>query len=337
MRALVQSGFGPAPEVLRLREIPRPSVPPGAVLVRVEAAGLARGNWLITRGWPWIARPMYGLRTPRDPVGGLAFAGIVETVGEGVGQWSPGDEVFGSHPGALAEWMTVPEGALARKPPSVPFPAAAAAPVSGLAALQAVRDAGGVKAGQRVLVIGASGGVGSWAVQVARALGASVTGVAGTRNLDRVRRLGADEVIDYTRESIDARGTGYDVVIDLAGNRAVGELLRVLTPRGTLVIVGGTGGRATMGFGRTVGAMVRSLFVPQRIVGFFSAPRTEDLEELAALMSDGRVVVDMLAEVPLEEAPSALERVGAGQGGGGLVVIPSRNPGTSFHTRETDR
>lgn len=316
MRALVQTGFGPAREVLQLQQIPRPEAAPG---------------------WPWIARPMYGLRTPRDPVSGLAFSGVIETVGEGVGGWAPGDEVFGSHPGALAEWMTVPEGALARKPPSVSFAAAAAAPVSGLAALQAVRDAGGVRAGHRVLVIGASGGVGSWAVQVARALGASVTGVAGTGNLDRVRRLGADEVIDYTTESIDARGGGYDVVIDIAGNRPVGEMLRVLTRRGTLVIVGGTGGPVTMGFGRTVRAMARSPFVPQRIVGFFSTPRTGDLEDLAAMMSDGGVAPDMLVEVSLEDAASALERVGAGQGGGGLVVTPARAPATSLQTRETDR
>ncbi len=337
MRALVQTGFGPAREVLQLQEIPRPEAAPGTVQVRVEAAGLARGNWLITRGWPWIARPMYGLRTPRDPVSGLAFSGVVETVADGVDGWAPGDEVFGSHPGALAEWMTVPAGALARKPPSVSFAAAAAAPVSGLAALQAVRDAGGVKAGHRVLLIGASGGVGSWAVQVARALGASVTGVAGTGNLDRVRRLGASEVIDYTTESIDARGGGYDVVIDIAGNRPVGEMLRVLTRRGTLVIVGGTGGPATMGFGRTVRAMARSPFVPQRIVGFFSAPRTRDLQDLATMMSGGHLVVDRLDEVTLEEAPSALERVGDGQGGGGVVVTPSRTPANPAHPRETDR
>jgi NADPH:quinone reductase-like Zn-dependent oxidoreductase len=322
MKAIVQTGFGPAVDVLQLQEVPRPAVEPDRVLVRMEAAGIATGNWLVTRGLPWIARPMYGLRTPRERVSGLEFAGVVEEVGGAATGWEVGDEVFGMHGGAYAEWIVVPPDAIARKPVSVSMEHAAAAPISGVAALQAVRDAGRVEAGQRMLVVGASGGVGSFVLQIARAYGAHVTGVASTRSLERLRRLGAHEVIDYTQQRIDAHGGDYDVVIDIAGNRSIGELRGVLKPRGTLVIVGGTGGRLTMGFGRTVRAMLLDRLVGQRLVGLLSTANAADLAALAELMEDGRVRPEIEPPLPLAQAPEAIDRLGNGHRGGTLVLRP---------------
>jgi NADPH:quinone reductase-like Zn-dependent oxidoreductase len=322
MKAIVQTGFGPAIDVLQLQEVARPDTGPDRVLVRVAAAGIATGNWLVTRGWPWIARPMYGFRTPRQRVSGLQFAGVVEEVGGAAIGWEVGDEVFGMHAGAYAEWIVVPDDAIARKPTSVSMEHAAAAPISGLAALQAVRDAGRVEAGHRVLVVGASGGVGSLVLQIARVFGAHVTGVASTRSLELLRRLGADEVVDYTQQRIDAHGGDYDVVIDIAGNRSIGELRGVLKPRGTLVIVGGTGGRLTMGFGRTVRAMLLDRLVGQRLVGLLSTPNAADLAALAELMEDGGVTPEIEPPLPLAQAPEAVARLGNGHRGGTLVLTP---------------
>lgn len=320
MKAIIQSAFGPAHDVLAVAEIERPAVGAADVLVRVLAAGVAKGNWLITHGLPWIARPSYGWRTPKERVAGLQFAGVVEAVGAEVAAFSTGDAVFGTHAGALAEFVAVPERAMARKPDSVTFEEAAAAPISGLAALQAVRDAGKVQPGQRVLVVGASGGVGSFAVQVAKALGAEVTGVASTQSLALVRELGADHVVDYTREDVTARLGAYDVVIDIAGNRPVSHLRRALAPGGTLVIVGGTGSRLTMGFERTIGGMLLSPFVKQRIVGLISTPNQADLEALAELMAHGKVVPAVERRFALEEAAEAIETVGSGRAKGTPVV-----------------
>lgn len=322
MKAIVQTAFGLPVDVLHLQELARPAMGPERVLVRVAAAGVATGNWLATQGLPWIARPMYGIRAPRERVSGLQFAGVVEEVGEAVSGWQVGDAVFGTHPGAFAEWIAVPADAIARKPASVSMEHAAAAPISGLAALQAVRDAGRVEAGQRVLVVGASGGVGSFVVQIARAYGAHVTGVASTRSLQRLRRLGAEEVVDYTQERIDAHGADYDVVIDIAGNRSIRELRGVLKPRGTLVIVGGTGGRLTMGFGRTVRAMLLDRLVGQRLVGLLSTPNATDLATLGELMEDGRVKPEIEPPLPLAQAPEVVARLGNGHRGGTLVLIP---------------
>jgi NADPH:quinone reductase-like Zn-dependent oxidoreductase len=280
--------------------------------------GVGKGIWLITYGLPYIARPSYGWRTPKERVAGLAFSGVVETVGAEVDRFAVGDEVFGSHAGALAECIVVPEGAIARKPDSVDFEQAAAAPISGLAALQAVR-AGKVEPGHHVLVIGASGGVGSFAVQVAKASGATVTGVASTRNLDLLRRLGADHVIDYTREEIPEKPV-YDVIIDIAGNRPVTRLRRALVAAGTLVIAGGTGSRLTMGFERTIGGMLLSPFVRQRIVGLISTPNQRDLEALAELMASGKVVPVVQRRFRFEQAADAIELAGSGRGSGTPVV-----------------
>lgn len=324
MRALIQSAFGPAADVLAVRDVPVPTPAPGEVLVRVKAAGVAKGNWLITHGLPYIARPSYGLRRPTAPIAGLQFAGVIEALpsseaAESEPSLRVGDAVFGQHAGSFAEQVAVPLTSLVRKPERVSFAQAASAPIPGIAALQALRAAE-VAAGQRVLVVGASGGVGSYVVQIAKGLGAHVTGVASTRSLARLRALGADDVIDYTAEAIDARGQAYDVVLDIAGNRPVSALRRVLTPTGTLVIVGGSGGRWTMGFGRTIGAMLLDRFVRQRIVGLLSQPNQGDLQTLADLMADGTLSPAVQAPLPLESASEAIERAGRGDGAGGLVL-----------------
>lgn len=321
MRAVVHSAFGPAPRVLALRDVPPPTPASGEAMVRVRAAGVAKGNWLVTRGLPLIARPSYGLRRPAAPIAGLQFSGILESVPDGETTVKVGDAVFGQHTGSFAELVAAPVARLARKPDNVSFEQAASAPIPGIAALQALRAAA-VVPDQRVLVVGASGGVGSFVVQMAKGLGAHVTGVASTRNLSRLRSLGADDTIDYTRESMDSRGEPYDVVIDIAGNRRIAALRRLLTPSGTLVIVGGSGGRLTMGFERTVGAMLLDRFVSHRIVGLLSQPNHADLTALADLMTRGVVRPAVEPALPLELASDAVERAGRGDGAGGIVLVP---------------
>ena len=320
MQAIVHSRFGAATDVLSVAEVERPSVGRREVLVRVKASGLAKGIWLITHGLPYIARPLYGMRTPKQRIAGLQFAGTITALGESVDGFAVGDAVFGLHAGALAEFVAVPVDALVAKPSEVSFEQAAAAPISGLAALQAVRDGGRVQAGHRVLVIGASGGVGSFAVQIAKAFEAEVTGVASTPNLAMIRRLGADHVVDYSREDPTARRARYDIIIDTAGNRPVLRLLRALTPQGSLVIVGGTGGRWTMGFERTIGGMLLASFVPQRIIGLLSTPNQRDLTVLAELMASQKLTPVVQSTVPLSHAAAAIESVGGGHAAGTTVV-----------------
>lgn len=322
MNAIAHHAFGPPEDVLQLVRVDTPTPAPEQVLVRVESAALARGDWLITMGLPHIARPMYGLRRPKASVAGLHVAGVVAAVGDGVGGFRPGDEVFGTHSGTLADFAAVPGNRLALKPSGVSFEAAAAAAGSGMTALQAVRDGAGAGPGQRLLVIGASGGVGSFAVQIGVALGAEVTGVASTPNLEVVRSLGAHQVIDYRHQDLMAHGGGYDAIVDLAGNRPIPVLRQALAPSGTLVLVGGTGGRWTMGFGRTIRAMLLSPFVAHQLKGFFTQPRQEDLQELARMMAEGSVTPLVEARYPLRDAPRAIALLGSGHGRGTLVVTP---------------
>ena len=322
MKAIVQSGFGVATDVLSLEDIEKPPVGPGSILVQVRAVGVAKGNWLITRGLPYIARPAYGIRTPKHRVAGLQFAGTVAALGENVDGFAIGDAVFGLHPGTLADFVSAPVDDVVLIPAGISFEQAAAAPISGLAALEAVRDAGRVGQGHRVLVIGASGGVGSFAVQIAKAFGAHVTGVASTRNLDSLRELGADDVVDYTRDDPLAMRPGYDVIIDIAGNRPVSRLRRALAPEGTLAIVGGTGGRWTMGFGRTIGGVLLGKLVRQRIVAVLSMANSEDLGVLADLMATGKLTPVVEPAGSLGRAAEVIERVGAGHGVGTLVLTP---------------
>lgn len=324
MQAIIHEAFGAPDEVLHLAEVSIPTIGRDEVLVRVRATAVAKGDWLIANGLPYVARPSYGIRTPKHRIAGLEFAGVVEAIGESVTRFAIGDEVVGWGNQALAERVAVPETQLAAKPADLGFETAAALPVSGFAALQAVRDQGGVAAGDRVLILGASGGVGSFAVQIAKALGAEVTGVASTRNLDLVRELGADHVIDYTKENVDGGIGGeaqrYDVIIDIAGNRPLRQLRRALRTDGTLVIVGGSGGPATMGFGRTIRATLLSPFVRQRLRALISKPNMADLETLIELAGRGVLTPRVDATYPLSEAAAAIELVGAGRSRGKTVV-----------------
>jgi NADPH:quinone reductase-like Zn-dependent oxidoreductase len=264
MKAIIHSRYGP-PDALELKDIDQPVTNEDAVLVRVHAAAVGKGDWLTVQGLPYVARLRYGLGKPKHPVPGFDMAGRVEAAGSNASQLQPGDEVFGWCDGSFAEYASVPEGQLARKPANLTFEQAAAVPISGFAALQALRDTGQVQSGQQVVIIGASGGVGSFAVQLAKAFGAEVTGVCSTKSLDLVRSLGADQVIDYTQQDFTQTGQHYDLILEMAGNRSLADLRRALTPKGTLVLVGGSGGRWFMGTGRTLQAVLVSPFVGQRL------------------------------------------------------------------------
>ena len=320
MKAIVHTRYGEPASVLRYTELGAPAAGDGEVLVRVRAAGIARGDWLIATGLPYIARPSYGLRTPKHPVAGQQLAGVVDTTGTSTAEFESGDEVFGWCNGAYAEYAAVDEGQLAPKPRNISFEQAASVPTSGCAALQAIRDRGQVQSGQHVLITGASGGVGTYAVQIAKAHGAEVTGVCSTRNVGMVRSIGADHVIDYTRDDIDRSRHSFDVIIDIAGNRSISTLRSVLTSKGILVIVGSTGGRITMGFGRTVKAMAQSPFVGQRLRPLISKPNQKDLEALKDLIEGGHVTPVIDETLALENVPEAVAQLGSGHSQGTRVV-----------------
>jgi NADPH:quinone reductase-like Zn-dependent oxidoreductase len=324
MRAVVQDRYGDTPDVLRPAEVARPEPGAGKVLVRVAAAGVDRGVWHLMAGKPYAARLAFGLRAPRNPVRGREFAGRVESVGAGVTAVRPGDEVFGVGEGSFAEYVVASEKKVAPAPAGLTPVEAAAMPVSASTALQAVRNHGHVSTGQRVLVIGASGGVGTFAVQIAKASGAEVTGVCSTAKVDLVRSLGADVVIDYTQTDLAASGVRYDVVLDIGGDRPVRTLRRVLTPDGTLVIVGGEGGGRWLGMGRQLRAALLSPFVGQTLGFFVNRENAADLVALTGLVEDGRLrpVVDRV--FPLEEAPAAVAYLTDGHARGKTVVEVSR-------------
>src|SRR5215216_2157438 len=231
MQAIVHSRYGP-PDGLELNDIDQPVITDDAVLVRVHAAAVGKGDWLTVQGLPYVARLRYGLPNPKHPVPGFDVAGRIESVGPNVTRLQPGDAVFGWCDGSFAEYASVPQGQLVRKPANLSFEQAAAVPISGFAALQALRDTGGVQPGQKVVIIGASGGVGSFAVQLAKAFGAEVTGVCSTKSLEMVRSIGADHVIDYTQQDFTRTGRRYDLILEMAGNRSLADLRRALTPRG---------------------------------------------------------------------------------------------------------
>jgi NADPH:quinone reductase-like Zn-dependent oxidoreductase len=323
MRAIVRDRYGSA-DVLRLSEVERPDVGDEDVLVHVRAAGLDRGVWHIMAGLPYLIRVAgYGLRSPKGAGLGSELAGLVEAVGPKVTGLAPGDAVFGTCSASFAEYASADPGKLARMPANLSFEQAAAVPVSAVTALQALRDHGRVKAGQRVLVIGASGGVGTFAVQIAKALGADVTGVASTQKLDLVRSLGADRVIDYTQADITDDGQRYDVVLDIGGNRPLSRLRRVLTGRGTLVIVGGEGGdRWTGGLHRQLGATMLSLFVRQRLGTFIAKPNRRDLDALRDLIEAGSVTPAVDRVIALDEVPDAIRDLHRGRVHGKVVIVP---------------
>lgn len=321
MRAIVQDEYGSA-DVLRLAEIDKPDIAASEVLVQVRAAGMDRGTWHLMTGQPYLMRLMgFGLRGPKNPVPGLDVAGVVVAVGAEVARFQPGDEVFGIARGSFAEYAAAREDKLAAKPASLSFTQAAVVPISGSTALQALRDAGRLEAGQKVLVIGASGGVGSYAVQLAKAFGVQVTGVCSTAKVDLVRSLGADEVIDYTRADFADGSRRYDLILDVGGNSRLSRLRRALTPTGTLVIVGGEeGGKLTGGFGRTLRAPVLSLFVRQRLTMLVSKEHHTYLEALRPLLEARKVTPAVDKAYELAEAPAAMRHLTAGHARGKIAI-----------------
>ena len=322
MQAVVQDTYGAA-DVLEIRDIDKPAVGDDELLVRVHAAGVDPGVWHLMTGLPYLVRVMgYGLRTPKVRVRGRDVAGRVEAVGTNVTRFHPGEEVFGIGEGSFAEYVRARADKLASKPANLTFEQAAAVPISGLTALQGLRDKGKVRPGQKVLVIGAAGGVGLFAVQLAKAFGAEVTGVCSTTKLDLVRSIGADHVIDYTRDDIADGARHWDLIVDTGGRRSLSQLRRALTHRGTLVIVGGEGGgRWLGGFDRQIlRAPILSPLVSQTLRPLTSKERSEDLVVLKELIEAGKLTPVIDRTYPLGEAPEAIRHLEAGHARGKIVI-----------------
>jgi NADPH:quinone reductase-like Zn-dependent oxidoreductase len=320
MQAMVQDTYGSA-EVLELRDIDKPEIGDHDVLVRVRGAGVNPADWAVMRGLPYIARPVYGLRKPKNAVRGSDVAGQVEAVGTSVTRFRPGDEVFGWCVGAYAEYASVSEDALALKPANLTFEEAASVPMAGLVALQALRDQGNVQAGQTVLINGASGGIGTFAVQIAKSLGAEVTGVCSTRNVGMVRSIGADHVIDYTVEDFTRNGQRYDFILDNVANHSLSELRGALTPTGALVPNGG--GFDNHWFasgGRVIVAQVLKRSVDHRLRPFLLSPKLEDLVVLKELIEAGKITPVIDRTYPLSETPQAIAHVGEGHAQGKVAI-----------------
>jgi NADPH:quinone reductase-like Zn-dependent oxidoreductase len=323
MKAIVQDRYGAA-DVLHLQDIGTPTVGSGEVLVSVQAASLFAGDWHYMAGMPLAFRPASGLTKPKIRVRGRDVAGRVEAVGPDVSTFHKGDAVYGICNGAFAEFATAAVKKLAPKPANLTFEQAATVPITGTTALQAVRDHGTVQPGQTVLVIGAAGGVGSFAVQIAKAFGAVVTGVCSTTQIDAVLSIGADAVIDYTREDFADSGRRYDVILDTGGNRKLSVLRRALGPRGTLVIVGGEGGKGRFlgGFTRgTVQAPLVSLFTSQKMKGFVAKENARDLVALKDLIEAAKVAPLIDRKFALEDVPEAMRYLLEGRGRKGKIVI----------------
>ena len=323
MRAVVQERYGDTSRLHLEHDAPTPQIADHEVLVRVAAAGLDRGTWHLMTGKPYAMRLALGFRGPKNRVPGLDVAGTVVAAGQKTSGFAVGDEVFGISRGSFAEYAAVKADKLLHKPASLTFEQAAVVPVSALTALRAVVDVGRVHPGQHVLVIGASGGVGSYAVQIAKAVGAEVTGVCSTAKLDLVRALGADHVLDYTRGSWDADGRRYDVIVDIAGNPTLSRLRRALAPRGTAVRTGGEdGGPQTGVLHRNLRAAVLSWFVGQRLTGMIGRERATDLARVTELVEAGQVRPSIDRTYSLEQAPEAMRRLEAGEVRGKVAITP---------------
>jgi NADPH:quinone reductase-like Zn-dependent oxidoreductase len=320
MRAITHDRFGSA-DVLRLERIRRPVPAENEVLLRVHAAGVDRAAWHMMTGRPYLGRLVFGFRTPRNRVLGIEVAGTVDGVGSAVTRVAVGDEVYGFARGSFAEYAIAREDKLAPKPSNLSFEQAAVVPVSAATALQALTDVGRAHPGQTVLVIGASGGVGSYAVQIAKALGADVTGVASTGKLDLVRALGADHVLDYTSDDFADGSHRYDVVLDIAGNPSLSRLRRALTPTGTAVITGGEeGGAFSGGMNRQLRAVALSPLLRQRLAMFIAKQRSSDLERLRVLIEAGNVTPSLDRIYPLEAAADAVRYLAAGKARGKVAI-----------------
>lgn len=328
MRAITYRCYG-GPEVLRVESIARPALPDDGVLVRVHAAAVNPLDWHYLRGTPYLVRMDAGLGAPKDPSLGVDFAGIVEAVGKDVTRFRPGQAVFGGRAGAFAEFLVVRESrAISMKPDNVGFGQAAAVPIAGVTALQALRDKGHLRPGQKVLINGASGGVGTFAVQIAKALGAHVTGVCSGRNAALVRALGADEVIDYTLEDFTRRTGEYDLVIDMVSSRPLRATVRALKPEGTLVIVGSLDKGAVLGpLKRNLAALLLAPFVDQRLEGILARLNPRDLEYLADLMRSGKLTPHIDRRFTLGQVPEAIRYLETGRASGKVVIEVLREAG----------
>jgi NADPH:quinone reductase-like Zn-dependent oxidoreductase len=320
MKAIVQHRYG-TPDVLEFQEVEPPAVAADHALVRVRAASVNPYDWHFVTGAPYLVRPSAGLVRPRLPTPGADLAGEVAAVGADITQLRPGDQVFGLGHGSFAEYVSVRADKLVRKPAEVTFEQAAAVPMAGLTALQGLRDRGRIRSGQQVLINGASGGVGTFAVQLAKWFGAEVTGVCSTRNVAATRALGADHVIDYATADFTGSGQRYDLILDVAGNRSIADRRRALRPTGTLVVVGGPKENRWIGPG---GSLVRLLvvgrFSRQTLVGMLTRNNSDDLAELAALLAAGEVTPAIERTYSLPDVPVALQYVGSGHARGKIVI-----------------
>ena len=324
MKAIVQDKYGSV-DVLRLREVEIPQPGDDELLIRVHAAGLDPGVWHLMTGLPYLVRLMgFGLRRPKIRIRGMDVAGTVEAAGKNVTQFKQGDSVYGTCDGSFAEYARARAERLAPKPANLSFEQAAAVPISGITALNGLRDVGGLQPEQKVLIIGAAGGVGTYAVQLAKAFGAAVTGVCSTSKAELVRDIGAEEVIDYTREDFTKGARQFDLILDTAGRRPLSHLRRALTPQGTLVIVGGEGGdRWLGGFQRQIFAPLRALFTEQKLMGLVSKERQQDLLTLKDLIEAGKLTPVIDKTYPLSEAPQAIRYLEQGHARGKVVLTIS--------------
>ena len=329
MKAITYYKYGP-PNVLKLEEIEKPTPKDDQVLIKIYAASVNPLDWHYTRGVPLMIRVGAGLRKPKDSRIGVDFAGVVEAIGRDITQFKPGDEVYGTRTGAFAEYVCKVEKTLALKPINLTFEQAAAVPVAACTALQGLRDKGQIQSGQKVLINGAAGGVGTFAVQIAKAFGAEVTGVCSTRNVEMVRSLGADRVIDYTQEDFTKAGQQYDLILDNAGNRSLSDFRRVLTPNGTLVFNGG--GALSASQGRLLGPMASSIrakmlsrFMSQKVATFLASVTQEDLTFLKELIEAGKVTPVIDRTYPLSETAEAIRYLEDGHARAKVVIAIAQN------------
>src|SRR5438132_96183 len=330
MKAILLTQYG-SPDVLQFKEVEKPVPKDGEILVKIHAASANPLDWHLMRGAPFLARLAGGLRKPKDPRLGADIAGRVESVGNNVTQFQPGDEVFGAWTGSFAEYAAVPENRVALKPTNSSFEEAAAVPVAAITALQGLRDKGQIHSGQKVLVNGASGGVGTFAVQIAKVFGAEVTGVCSTRNVDLVRSIGADRVVDYSKEDFTRGGQKYDVIYDTVGNRSLSDLRRVLRPNGIAVLIGGGGPEAGNWIGHLgdpVKAFFYSPFVSQKFTFFLAKIRKEDLTLMRELMEAGKVKPVIDRTFTLDQAPEAIRYLEKGHARGKVVITVGQGDDT---------
>lgn len=334
MQAIVHRCYG-SPDVLALEDIAKPVPGDNEILVKIHAAAVNPLDWHYLRGSPYLMRLESGLGTPEDVRMGVDFAGTVEAVGKDVERFEPGDAVFGGRSGAFAEYVTVREdGAVVLKPDSLSFEQAAAVPIAAITALQAIRDKGKVQAGQKVLINGASGGVGTFAVQIAKSYGADVTGVCSTRNVEMVQSIGADRVIDYTRENYTEGEQVYDVIIDMVGNHSLSANRRVLQSYGVLVIVGGPKGNWFAPFANPLKALILSRFVDQELVMLLASLKQDDLRVLGELMQAGEVTPVIDRRYTLSEVPDAVRYSESGRARGKIVINVQPGPQSDPQSEE---